>query len=63
MTEKINILKQIDDYLSENLIEQIEKDLSTQTKFMYFLVIISLSIISLIIYFIIFSQFKHNSCY
>src|SRR5574344_388446 len=54
MTEKINILKQIDDYLSQNLIEQIEKDLSTQTKFMYFLVIISLSIISLIIYFIIF---------
>ena len=54
MTEKINILKQIDDYLSQNLIQQIEKDLSTQTKFMYFLILVSLSIIALIIYFIIF---------
>ena len=54
MTEKINILKQIDDHLSQNLIQQIEKDLSTQTKFMYFLILVSLSIIALIIYFIIF---------
>ena len=61
MTQKINILKEIDDYLSQSLIQEIKKDLSIQTNFMYFLIIVSLIIISLIIYFVIF--FNSNIAY
>ena len=54
MTEKINILKQIDDYLAQNLLLEIEKEISSEKNLMYFMIFASASIVILTIYFVAF---------
>ena len=54
MTEKINILKKVDDHISKYMMESIEKDLSNKTNFMYLMIFISLTVIILIVVFVIF---------
>ena len=54
MTEKINILKQIEDHISTDMIESIEAYSSNQTNFMYFLVLVSIFLIIIIVNLVIF---------
>jgi methyl-accepting chemotaxis protein len=54
ITEKINILKQIDDYLAKDLMLTIEKEIEKEKNFMYFLIGLTVFIISVTLYFISF---------
>ena len=54
MTEKINILKQIDDYLAQNLSIEIEKEIKNEKNLLYFMILASVSIIILTLYFVAF---------
>ncbi len=54
MTEKINILKQIDDYLAKNLFIEIEKEINSEKNLMYFMIFATVSIIILTLYFVAF---------
>ena len=54
MTEKINILKQIDDYLAQNLSIEIEKEIKNEKNLLYFMIFASVSIIILTLYFVAF---------
>ena len=54
ITEKINILKEIDDYLSINLISEIEEKIASSKELMYLMISLSLIMIILNIYFVIF---------
>ncbi len=54
MTEKINILKQIDDYLAKNLSIEIEAEISKENFLMYFMIFTSVSIILLTLFFVAF---------
>ena len=54
MTQKINILKEIDDYLSKNLLSEIEKEISDARTSMYFMISATIGIMVLIIYFVAF---------
>jgi methyl-accepting chemotaxis protein len=54
ITEKINILKEIDDHLSKNLMIVIEKEIEKEKNLMYVLLSLSMLIIALTIYFVIF---------
>jgi methyl-accepting chemotaxis protein len=54
MTQKIDILKQIDDYLSKNLLSEIEKEISDSKTSMYFMIFATTVIIILTLYFVAF---------
>ena len=54
ITEKINILKEIDDYLSINLITEIDEEISLSKNLMYLMISLSGIIIMLTIYFVAF---------
>jgi methyl-accepting chemotaxis protein len=54
ISEKINILKQIDDYLSENIIKQIDNKIEEETNFLILMLSFSAVIIILSIYFSLF---------
>ena len=54
MTEKINILKQIDDYLAKNLSIEIEAEISKEKNLMYFMIFTSVFIIILTLFFVAF---------
>ena len=54
MTQKIDILKQIDDYLAKNLVIEIEKKLENEKTIMYFMICISVLIVILTLYFVAF---------
>jgi methyl-accepting chemotaxis protein len=54
MTQKIDILKQIDDYLSKNLLSEIEKEISDSKTSMYFMILATVIIIVLTLYFVAF---------
>jgi methyl-accepting chemotaxis protein len=54
MTEKINLLKEIDDYLIRNIISKIDDEISREKKFIYFMITVSFGIIVLTLYFVSF---------
>jgi methyl-accepting chemotaxis protein len=54
MTEKINILKEIENFLIENLTLKIDNEISKEKSFMYFMIAVSFSIIILTLYFVSF---------
>ena len=54
ITEKINILKQIDDYLAKDLILTIEKEIEKEKNIMYLLIGLTVFIILVTLYFISF---------
>ena len=54
MTQKIDILKQIDDYLAKNLVIEIEKKLENEKTIMYFMICISVLFVILTLYFVAF---------
>jgi len=54
MTEKINILKQIDDYLAKNMATGIDKEISKQKTFMTFMIFATIAFIIVNIFFISF---------
>ena len=54
ITEKINVLKEIDDHLSDNLIIVVDEEIKKEKNLMYILLSLSMIIITLTIYFVIF---------
>ena len=54
MSEKINILKQIDDYLSKNMADKIAQEISQSESFMYFMIFITVVFAIINIFFISF---------
>ena len=54
MTEKINLLKEIDDYLITNIISKVDDEISKEKNIIYFMVAVSFSIIVLTLYFVSF---------
>ena len=54
MTEKINILKELDDYLAKNLIIKIDNELKEKENTMYFMIFVGVSIVVLTLYFLAF---------
>ncbi|MDD2887288.1 MAG: nitrate- and nitrite sensing domain-containing protein [Aliarcobacter sp.] len=54
MTEKIDILKQIDDQLAKNLASDMDKELEKEETLMYFMIFVTVFIVILILYFVTF---------
>jgi len=54
VSKKINLLKELDDYLSQNLMYQVDSEIDKENNLMILMICLAISIIALTIYFVIF---------